>query len=293
MVDVGVLEHDHRVVSPQLQHRVLQRPRAPFAHLTAGLHRPGEEHLGHTRGDDRLASARPVDDPQQSLRESRALEGPPDPLADQRRERRGLQHDAVACHQRLGDLSKRNAPGIVEGRDHPDHAQRLVNQGRPLGLEVKLAHGYALVGEDLLALSSDPVQRVDRREHLHRDRLVARLALLTHDQVADLVGLVDDHLGHTLEVARAVGERQLSPKGLYLGSRPHDRVDLLGRRDRDRSEPLAGGGVKRFELGGCHGHRPSALPRLRRISSSRSRNAASASSGSYSRCPMTESGISS
>ena len=75
----------------------------------------------------------------------------------------------------------------------------------------------------------DPAQRVDRREDLHRERLVAGLALLADDQVADLVGLVDHDLGRPLEIARPVAERQLGPERLHLGDGPDDGLDLLGR----------------------------------------------------------------
>ena len=72
-------------------------------------------------------------------------------------------------------------------------------------------------------LRRDPVQRVDRRQDLHRERLVARLALLVGDQVADRVGLVEQHLRGALQVAGAVGERQLRPERLHLGDRVDDR----------------------------------------------------------------------
>ena len=73
-----------------------------------------------------------------------------------------------------------------------------------LVFEEQLRHRDLLLGEDLDAGLRDPIQRVDRRQQLHRERLVARLALLADDQVADLVGLLEQHFGRALEVrARA------------------------------------------------------------------------------------------
>src|SRR5947209_4822620 len=80
-----------------------------------------------------------------------------------------------------------------------------------------LRHRDLLVGEDLLAGTGDPVQRVDRGQDLHRKGLVAGLALLAHDQVADVVALIDHDLRGALEVERPVAERQLGPERLDLG----------------------------------------------------------------------------
>ena len=94
-----------------------------------------------------------------------------------------------------------------------------------------------------LPLAGDPVQRVDRRQDLHRERLVARLALLGDDQVADLVGLVDQHLGGALQVAGAVAQRQLGPERLHLGDLVDHRLDVAPARSpatEPSGAPVAG-----------------------------------------------------
>ena len=228
------------------------------AHSSPTLRPASTEPVKNTFATLEATSAGPVPgpwiDPHQPLGDARALEHLTDPLADQRRQRGRLEHDSVAGHQRQRDLAERDAPRVVPRRDHPDHPERLVRERRALGLQEQLRHRDLLVGEDLEPGAGDPAQRVDRRQDLHRERLVARLALLADDQVADLVGLVDQHLGGALEVARAVGERQLRPERLHLGDGPDDRVDRVGRGDRDRAEPLAGRRVERLEPGGCHRH---------------------------------------
>ena len=55
--------------------------------------------------------------------------------ADQRGERRGLQHHAVAAHQRDRHLAERDRPRVVPRGDHADHAERLVRELRALLLE--------------------------------------------------------------------------------------------------------------------------------------------------------------
>ena len=90
----------------------------------------------------------------------------------------------------------------------------------------------------------DPRQRVDRRQDLHRERLVARLALLADDQVADVVRLVDQDLRGALEIPPPVLQSELSPEGLNLGDRVDDALDLIGWGDRNGADPLARGGIE-------------------------------------------------
>jgi hypothetical protein len=182
------------------------------------------------------------------LGQTRALEHARDPLADQRGQRRRLEDHAVAGHQRQPHLAHRDAPRVVPGRDDPDHPERLVHERRALGLQEPLRHRDLLLGEDLGAGAGDPLQRIDRRQDLHRERLGPRLSLLAREQVADIVVLVEQHLGGALEVASALLEGELAPGVLGLGDGVDDGLDVLGRGDRNRPDRLAGGRVERLEL---------------------------------------------
>ena len=85
---------------------------------------------------DRLADlAAAVEDADQALGQPRLLEGLADPLAEQRRQARRLQDDAVAGHQRDRDLAERDRPRVVPGRDHADDAERLEGELRLLAEE--------------------------------------------------------------------------------------------------------------------------------------------------------------
>jgi hypothetical protein len=122
-------------------------------------------------------------------------------------------------------------------------AERLIGERRLLGLEEQLGHRHRLVGEDPLPCPGDPVQGVDGGQHLHRECLVAGLALLGHDEIADLVGLVDQHLGGALQVPRPVAQRQLGPERLHLGDARNDGGHVLGGGHAHRAQRGAGGGV--------------------------------------------------
>ena len=62
-----------------------------------------------------------------------------------------------------------------------------------------------LVRKDAGPVLGDPVQRVDRRDQLHRVGLVEWLALLAREELCDLVERVDDHLRGAPHVAGSVG----------------------------------------------------------------------------------------
>ena len=217
--------------------------------LAADLDRAGEEDLPRRRLAQRLADrAAAVDDPHQALGQARLLERLADPLAEQRRQARRLEDDAVAGHQRHRHLVERDRPRVVPGRDHPDDAERLVAELRLLREEQGLAHADRLVGEDLRPVVGAPVEDVDRRDDLHRVALGDRLALLAGEELGDLVDLLDQHVGGPAQVAGAVGERELRPERLHLGDVVDDRLHLVGLDRLDRADQLAGRRVEGLEL---------------------------------------------
>ena len=153
------------------------------ADAAADLDRAGEEDLGRARLDQRLADrpppwtvrTRPSGSP---ARSNTSL----DPLADQRRERRRLEHHAVARHQRDRDLAERDRPRVVPRRDHADDAERLVGEAGRFCLQKSCGVWTCSSARIFGPVVGDPVERVDRRQELHHVRLVARLALLARDQ---------------------------------------------------------------------------------------------------------------
>ena len=147
--EVGVGADDLRVLAAELEHRALHPLGADLADLAPHLDRAGEEDLRRRGLAQRLADrAAAVDVSHQALGEAGLVEDRLDPLAEQRRQARRLQHHAVAGHQRDRDLPEGDRPGVVPGRDHPDHAERLVAEEAALGLQERLRVGDPLVGED-------------------------------------------------------------------------------------------------------------------------------------------------
>ncbi len=292
VVELGVGADDRRVLAAELEDRPLHLRRAGRADRVAGRDRPGEEDLADARVDDGPADvAAAVQDPNEPLGDSGLHEREANAIAEQRRQLRRLQDDAVAGHQRDRDLAEGDRPGVVPGGDHGDDSERLEAELRPLAEEQTAAHLDLLLGEDPGPLLGDPVQPVDRRHHLHRVGLGDRLALLARQQPGDLVEVAGEDLGGAAQVATAIGQRQLAPERLDRGDLVDRRLHVLGIDGRDRAEQLAGRGIERIEarhLGSAYwrGPRlpgPAAVPAAgppaysRRSRSRRSRSVSSAS----------------
>jgi hypothetical protein len=177
-----------------------------------------------------------VDRPHQPLGEAGLLEDHPDPLADQRRQAGRLQDDAVARHQGDRDLAERDRPGVVPGGDHPNHADRLVGELRPLRLQERLRERNLLVGEDPRALVRNPLERVDRGEQLHRVGLDPRLPLLAGEELGQVIDLRQEDVAGAAHVAGAVFERELRPEGLDLGDVVDDPLHLRRGQGLDRPD---------------------------------------------------------
>ena len=230
-------------------------PGALLAHAPADLDRAREEDLGGARLDQRLAhGAAAVHGPHEPLGHAGALEDLLDALADQRGERRWLEHHAVAGHQRDRHLAEGDRPGVVPGRDHADHAERLEREARPLLLDEDGQRDALVLEDPGPASASQRSESIVGSSSITYDSLM-RLALLAAEQLGEIVELVDDRLRRAAHVARAVGQRQLRPEGLDA----RDVVDdgLNGIR-ADRLHGADAGAVERaerLELGGDRGDR--------------------------------------
>src|SRR4051812_48448927 len=123
VVEVGVGADDHRVLAAELEHRALEVACTHLADLAADVHRAGEEDLADAGAAERVADpAAAVDDADQALGEAALLEDVADALAQQGRQTRRLEDDAVAGHQRYRNLAEGDRPRIVPRCDHADDA---------------------------------------------------------------------------------------------------------------------------------------------------------------------------
>ena len=185
---VGVGQHEHRVLAVEREHRALEPPRARLADLAPRARGAGEADLRHGRGDERGARVGvAVDELQQSLGQPGAGEDARDPLAAQGHVRRGLEHHAVAGHQRHGGVAQRRGEGLGRRTEDADDPERLVAPAPALDRVLRAREGDPLAGQDRGPVLGQPLQRLDRGEQLHDLDLGARAALLGDDEVGELV----------------------------------------------------------------------------------------------------------
>jgi hypothetical protein len=126
-VEVGVVEHQHRVVPAEFEHRALDERPGRGTDTAPGGRRTGERDHRHTGvRDQRLAGLRAArNDVQHTGRQPRPFEDPGDHrTARERRLRVGLEHHGVAECQSGCDGAHREQERGVPGGDHAHDADR-------------------------------------------------------------------------------------------------------------------------------------------------------------------------
>ena len=141
-VEIGVVEHDQRILATQFQGHLLQVAPGAFRHLASGLGRAGEgdhPHLG--MGAERRAGlGTPGQHLQHAPRQADGLEQPGDEdAATHRRLVIRLEHHGIAAGQRRGHGAQGKDQREIERRDHPHHA---------MGQAPGIGQGPALAGQD-------------------------------------------------------------------------------------------------------------------------------------------------
>ena len=100
LLDVGVIEHDHRVLAPELEHEALQRSdRARHDRLAGGAAADEADHVDIRVDKSSADVSRTMDDLQDPFGKL-AVEQLEEPLAHERRVLARLEHDGVARGQR-------------------------------------------------------------------------------------------------------------------------------------------------------------------------------------------------
>jgi len=79
-----------------------------------------------------------------------------------------VQDDAVAPHERDRDVAEGRRERLGAGGEHGDDAERLERQPRALDRLQRPREADPLRREDLRRGLREPVQRLDRRQELHR-----------------------------------------------------------------------------------------------------------------------------
>ncbi len=186
-LEVGVIEHDHRVLAAQLQHDRKQPTRSGFRHPLAGGDASGEDQLVDRGFRERRARRPFADDHLHQIGVNPASQQQPLQLQrDQRCELRRLQHNRVAGHQRAQGLDRRHGERIIPRRDDADHAVRLPHQLAALGLHGQVAVRQRLLAQKAVRIANAELRRIEHDQHFGRQRLGGGLAGLAANQLPQL-----------------------------------------------------------------------------------------------------------
>ena len=224
-VEVGVTQHQDRVLAAELERAADQPVGALLRDQPAGGRRAGEaDVVGALDHRPTEVAAGAGDHVPQTLGEAGLLQ---ELGAEEGREHRlgiGLGDHRVAGQQRGQPVAQRHRERVVPGRDDADHAlgdMVDLDPGQPghgpqpaLGVEVVVRRTGVVAG------GQRDVQRLV-------ERVLARLARLPADQVDDLVLAVEHQVVQAEQDLRAVLERRLRPR--LLGP-PCPREGLLDVR---------------------------------------------------------------
>ena len=203
LVEGCVVEHDGRIVAPELEGHPRQIGCGHLHDRLASADAAGEAHVldarvaDHDRPDHGIGSCHDVENARRE-RESDVAQRSHD---RHRRRRRRLDHDGVAGHERVREARAENRERPVEREDDRDDAQRDVGdrrrERRPREYLVVVEarrHGRRLVEP------ADQDERVDRR-------LEPGLAVLADEQLRALVGVALEPCERGERELHALGRR--------------------------------------------------------------------------------------
>ncbi len=217
-LDVGVLEHDHRVLAAEFEADRGEPARGALHHLGAGRAGPGElDEVGVV--DDGLGHLAGALGERQHLGRTRVLPAAQQHLCGQRGAFGRLEQHRAACRQRADRVHQRVGHRVVPRRDDADDLTRPVMHGDLLDRQERQRSRPPLRRERLLHRLDVVRQDHDQQRHFLR-RVDGRLAGLLDQQRLYLVtmlaepdGVAGKHFGATLGAARFPFPLRLAQSG--------------------------------------------------------------------------------
>ena len=246
-LEVGVGEHDHRVLAAELEPDRRQRLGRPRHHLLAGRGRAGEHHEVDLV-DQRLRGVGAADhDLDRVLGQPALAEAVGEQQRGERRHLRRLEDDGVAGRQGGDRVAEVVGQRVVPRADHAHDPDRPVADEELAAEHERVRGADLLVGQVLgRALGPEP-ERARAVRDLGHARVLVRLAALVDDRLDHPVGVVDQPLLHPPQHAGAAVEAERLPRRLGGAGARHQPRDLVGGGDGQGADDLAGGRVLDFD----------------------------------------------
>ena len=268
-LEVGVGQHDHRVLAAELETDRGERLSRLRHHLLAGRHRAGEHHVVDLVDQRRAGLPAPGGDREDAVRDPAFGQH----LGHQQRGQRGdlgrLQDHRVAGGERRDAVAEGVVEGVVPGPDHADYAERRIADDHLAAAHERRRRLDLLVAEVDGRLAGPELERRQPVGELGDLGLVGGSAGLGADRADDPLRVGDHPAASGEQDLGATLEAELVPAGLR-GARGGDQgAHLIGpelgngrdrlprRRVLDRDSPVLGAcACVACDLGGTRlGHR--------------------------------------
>ena len=222
--EVGVAEHDHRRLAPELEVHALHALHGPAHHGLARLRRARDaDHVDLAVGDERLAdlgvAGHHVEQPGGKPRLDGQLGKP------QRRARRGgcrLQDDGIARGERGARLPDRHDEREIPRSDPGDHANRAARQDRRVAVRERAG---ARAVERARRAGEEP-QVVDRERQLPVERRGPRLARVLDLELRELLAVSLQRIREAEQRERSLARGLRGPRRLRGTRRGRSLVDV-------------------------------------------------------------------
>ena len=257
-VEVGVVEHDHRILAAEFERAMLEGLGRRGAHDSADFRRAGErdgaDHrmLGQRRADFRAEAGHDVDD---AFRDAGVGQRLHQVEGGERSVLRRLDHAGVAADYGGQQLPRRDGHGEIPGRDHAADADGLADGHGELVGQLR-RHGRA---EEAAAFAGVVVGGVDGFLHVaagffqHLAHFAGHVAGVIFFALDQDLGGAEDHLG-------AAGRGHQTPLGEGALGRIHGGVHVCLIRPLEDGDDFARvGGIAVFESPSADGFDPFAV----------------------------------
>ena len=243
-LEVGVGEHDHRVLAAELEADGGQRLGGLGHHLLARLDRAGEHDVVDEVDQGGAGRAGAGRDREDAVGQAGRGQHLGHQERGQRGDLRGLEDDGVAGGKRRDAVAERVDQWEVPRPDHPDHAERLVADLQlPAAADERRGGRDDLVRQHRRRVLRPELERGNAVGELREHRLVGRLAGLTADRLDDPIAVADHPGAGGHQDPRPLVEARREPLGLGGPGPGDERGEVVRAEVGNVGERLPGRGI--------------------------------------------------
>ena len=242
-LEVGVGEHDHRVLAAELQRHRRERARGALHDLLAGRGRAGEHHHVDLVDQRLTRLAEAGRDLVDALGQAALAHRLDHQQRGQGRDLRRLEDHGVAGGERRDAVAEGVRQRVVPRADHADEPERRVAHDELAAEHERVGRADLLVGEVVRRVLGPEAERAADVADLGEQGVLVGLARLGDDRVDHALLVVEHPLLGAPQHARAALEAERLPGRLRGAAALGERAHLVRGEDRHLPHDRAGRGV--------------------------------------------------